>query len=88
MVRPFCRVTVNGYVRCAGGAGRSLGDAAVSAVVPATVPAGTVMYTWMGGMRGISSTLGTSESSLNVDSKFVWVPLAEYAGLDGGVDGV
>ena len=37
----------------------------------------------MGGMRGISSR---SESSPNTDSKVVWVPPAEYAGLDGGVD--
>ena len=72
---------MNGYARCSGGG--ALGDAAVITVVPATAPAGTVMYTSMGVMRGISSR---SESSPNKDSKVVWVPPTKYVGLDGRVD--
>ena len=80
-VRPFYRVTVNGYTRCSSGG--ALGDAAAMTAVPAAGPTGAVMYTCMGRMRGTSSG---SESSPEADSKVAWVPPTKYAGLDGGVD--
>ena len=80
-VRPFCRVTVNGYTRGSGGG--ALGDAVVMMAAPAAGPAGIVMYTCMGESRGVSSG---SNLSPKTDSKISRVPPMDYSGLDGGVD--
>ena len=72
---------MNGYVRGSGGG--ALGDAAVMIAADIDGPASTVMYTCMGGTRGVSSR---SRLSLKTDSQISRVPSTKYPGLDGGVD--
>ena len=79
-VRPFCWVTVDGYVRGSGGAS---GDAAIMMAAIIDGPAGAVMYTCMGGARGVPSG---SELSSEADSKKFRVPSTKYPGIDDEVD--
>ena len=72
---------MNGYTRGSGGG--ALGDAVVMTAAAVDGPAGAVMYTCMGGKRGVSSG---SELSPKTDSKISQVPSTKYPGLDGGVD--